>query len=128
MPNPENLKPFTSDYQPPAESKSRKGIKNSSTIARMVLATAVKFPDDLVEKVQQLFPNFTKETTGEIAATYMQLVKAVTDKDSVAYKSLLDSAYGAPKQEVEHSGSEENPIKFTITKTYAPEHKPDEGI
>lgn len=126
MPNPQNIKP-------PKKGEVRNpngrpaGSKNRATIARMILESAVHFPDELVEKVQQIFPEFSKKTTGEIAATYMQLVKAVTDKDTLAYKTLMDSAYGAPKQEVEHSGDEQNPIKFTITKTYAAKPEPDEG-
>lgn len=114
MPNLENLKPFTSENQPPPESKSRKGIKNRSTIARLVLETAVKFPDELTAKVQELFPDFSKETTGEIAATYMQLVKAITDKDTAAYKALMDSAYGTTLPEEENGPKADITVNITF--------------
>lgn len=102
-----------------------KGTKNRSTIARQILEMAAILPQESYMFLSELVPGLSEKFTIEETMTLIQVAKAITDKDTQAYKALLDSAYGAPKQEIEHSGDEENPIKFTITKTYAPEPKAD---
>lgn len=114
----DNLKPFAEGQS--GNPKGRpKGSRNRSTIAKIWLSASQVQKNPISGKDEEL--------TQEDIITLQQINKA-RKGDTQAYKALLDSAYGAPKQEVEHAGSQENPIKFTITKTYAAERKPDEGI
>lgn len=117
MPNPENLigKGFK-----PGESGNPDGrpvgAKNRSTIARKVLEMKALFNADTFEKLQEQFPEITKESTAEEIMTIIQVSNAVSGCDK-AYKAVMDSAYGAPKQELDHTSLGESinptPIQFT---------------
>lgn len=100
MPNPENI-------IPPQKGEVRnpngrpKGSKNRSTIARRILEMATVLPKKSYETLFKVFPDIEKDLTVEEVMTLMQVAKAITDKDTGAYKTLMDSAYGAPKQDIE---------------------------
>jgi len=98
----DNLKPFK-----PGESGNPAGkpvgAKNRSTIARKILEMKALYKDDALEELQKQYPEITKDTTVEEMMTIIQVDRAIKDQDPVSYKALLDSAYGAPKQEVDHT-------------------------
>lgn len=100
MPNPENLKPFKPGIDERRSDGRPLGSKNRSTIARKILEMKALYKDDALEELQKQYPEITKDTTVEEMMTIIQVDRAIKDQDPVSYKALLDSAYGAPKQEV----------------------------
>jgi hypothetical protein len=77
------------------------GTKNRSTIAKKVLEMTAIYPDKVFEQLQKQYPEITKSMTIEEMGTIIQADKMIRQKDTVAYRAILDSAYGAPKQEVD---------------------------
>lgn len=118
MPNEENLKPFTSEYQPDADRKSRKGIPNGSTIARMVLEMTYDTPDEVFKTLAVRYPGLKKRNTIEFIGALQQADKMIADRDTQAYKALHDRAYGAPKQEIETVISEGADLKVWTAEEY----------
>jgi len=115
---------FTSERQP--ESNGRPpGVKNRSTIARKILEMSAILPDEMFTKLKENFPDIEQRMTTEEIATLVILGQAIAKGDYNSYKAVMDSAYGAPKQEVEQSGS--LGINWNETKTYAPNDKTDAG-
>ena len=76
----DNLKPFSSEYQP-LNNGRKKGTRNRSTIIRELL---------------ELNDN-------ELRMHQAQINKAIELRDTNAYKAVLDSAYGAPIQQIEET-------------------------
>jgi len=97
MPNEENLKKFSSEYQPEKNGRP-KGSRNRSTIARLWLETTQKAKNPItgVEEI------LTQEDLGTLA-----MVKKMRDGDVSAYKALMDSGYGAPVQQIEQTNIEQ---------------------
>jgi hypothetical protein len=79
------------------------GIKNRSTIAKKVLEMTAIYPDKVFEQLQKQYPEITKSMTIEEMGTIIQADKMIRQKDTVAYRAILDSAYGAPKQEIDQT-------------------------
>jgi hypothetical protein len=91
MANNENLKPFTSDYQP--ESNGRpKGSLNRSTIAKKWL--------EVMESVKNPITGENERLSQEDIMTLAVLKKA-RNGDVNAYKELLNNGYGLPTQKVD---------------------------
>ncbi len=88
---------FTSDNQP-VNSGRPAGVRNRSTVARKVLDMLITIPDESFAALQANFPDIAQQVTIEEYITMQQSVLAT--KETNAYKALMDSAYGAPKQEV----------------------------
>lgn len=101
-PNLDNLKPFK-----PGESGNPKGReqgqKNRSTIARKWLEVEIKAKNPLTGLEEYL--------SQEDLITLAQ-IKAALQSESTAYKALMDSRYGAPKQEIEGNNSTAITIKI----------------
>ena len=76
----DNLKPFSKEYQP-LNNGRKKGTRNRSTIIRELL---------------ELNDN-------ELRMHQAQINKAIELRDTNAYKAVLDSAYGAPIQQIEET-------------------------
>jgi hypothetical protein len=90
---------FSSENQPVSNGRPV-GVKNRSTIAKQILALQAK-PDELVmAKINELHPEIMDRLTTEEVATIMIAGQAMLG-DVNAYKAIMDSAYGAPKQEIE---------------------------
>lgn len=120
MPNPENLRPFTSENQPDTASKSRKGIPNGSTVARIVLSMAYETPADIHAKLVEIYPDLPKKTSIEFVGALQQAYKMINEKDTNAYKALHERAYGAPKQEIEQTNITPPEINITVVDTGVP--------
>lgn len=107
MANEQNLIPFQ-----PGQSGNpagyKPGVKNRSTIARKILEMKGLFTNERFEQLQKQFPEITKQMTVEEIMTIVQADKAVKEQDTNAYKVIMDSAYGMPKQELDST------IKGTI--------------
>ncbi len=89
------------------------GTKNRSTIARKILEMRGLLPQATYEKLKEVYPELTQQMTAEEMATLVQLVQAITKGDVNAYKAVMDSAYGAPKQEIDASVSGQIAINIT---------------
>jgi len=79
------------------------GVKNRSTIARKILEMRGLLPQATFDKLKEVYPELTQNMTAEEMATLVQLVQAITKGDVNSYKAIMDSAYGAPKQDIDHS-------------------------
>lgn len=88
MPNEENLKPFGKGNNANPNGRP-KGSRNRSTIARQYLDLITKQKNGLTGEVQEL--------SQEEMITLAMLVKA-SKGDVNAYKAVMDSAFGQPKQ------------------------------
>jgi len=97
MPNEENLKKFSTEYQPEKNGRP-KGSRNRSTIARLWLETTQKAKNPITGVEETL----TQEDLGTLA-----MVKKMRDGDVSAYKALMDSGYGAPVQQIEQTNIEQ---------------------
>ena len=98
MPNPENI-------IPPQKGEVRnpngrpKGSKNRSTIARKWLET--------MQTAKNPITGENDKSSQEDLMT-LALLKKARNGDVQAYKQLMDSGYGMPTQQIEHTG--EQPI------------------
>src|SRR4051812_40483598 len=118
MANEENLKSYK-----PGESGNPagrpKGSQNRSTIARQVLAMEIIVPADIHKHFAAMYPNLPKKMSIEMLATLQVMRKALSDGEYLHYKAIVDSAYGAPKQEIDMTSDGER-INPTITVVNSP--------
>lgn len=103
--HPGKVTQFSADNQPVTNGRPV-GSKSRSTIARKVLDMLIKIPDEKYEDLLLSFPGIEQTITVEEYITMQQTV--IATKETNAYKAIMDSAYGAPKQELEHSGEMTN--------------------
>lgn len=120
--HPGKVTQFSADNQPLNNGRPA-GVRNRSTIARKVLDMLIRVPDEKYEELLLSFPEMAQTITVEEYITMQQTV--IATKETNAYKAIMDSAYGAPKQEIEQSGS--LAIQWNETKTYASDDKADTG-
>jgi Family of unknown function (DUF5681) len=93
MPKPENIEPFKFQEGQSGNPNGRpKGSRNRSTVAREWLSASQKQKNPISGKDEEL--------TQEDIITLQQIHKA-RKGDTNAYKAVMDSAYGAPKQDIE---------------------------
>lgn len=92
-----------------------KGALNRNTIARQVLAMIVNVPPKQLKKWREVWPELPEKMNGETMITMAAQYRAI-QKDS-SYKVLMDSAYGAPKQEIDMTSDGEriNPTVNVVT-------------
>lgn len=95
---PEGAKPFEPGKSGNPAGKPP-GIKNRSTIARKVLEMRGLLSDEKMDKLKEKFPDIHDKMTVEEIMTVVMADNAIAGDDK-HYKALMDSAYGAPKQEV----------------------------
>jgi len=98
-------KVFSSENQPENNGRPA-GSKNRSTVAKKWLETVTEWDNPITGKKEKL--------SLEDQITLAQIKAAREDGTPQAYKVVMDSRYGAPKQEIEHSGEVE--IGFDIGK------------
>jgi hypothetical protein len=97
MANEENLKKFSSEYQPEKNGRP-KGSKNRSTIAKYWLEVNQNLKNPLTGESQ---------TMSQEDLMTLALIKKARDGDVNAYKALMDSGYGAPIQQIEQTNIEQ---------------------
>lgn len=102
--DPGKITQFSSEKQPENQGRPL-GVKNRSTIARKILSMSAIMPDETFAQLKESFPDIEQRMTTEEIATIVMLGAAIAKKDVNAYKAIMDSAYGAPKQEVETNGN-----------------------
>ncbi len=118
----DNLKPFTPGDDPRRNLEGRT-TKNRSTIARKILEMRGMLPVERMQALKERFPEIQDSMTVEEVMTIVMAENAIMGEDK-HYRALMDSAYGSPKAEVEHSGSIAIPITgFTIIQDNEPNHK-----
>lgn len=93
----DNLKMFSSEYQP-AKNGRPKGAKNRSTIARKWLEVNQSLKNPLTGE---------SETMSQEDLMTLALIKKAREGDVTAYKALMDSGYGAPLQQIEQTNIEQ---------------------
>ena len=98
----DNLKHFTSEYQPKNNGRP-KGSKNRSTIARYWLEVQQSLKNPLTGQ---------NETMSQEDLMTLALIKKARAGDVNAYKALMDSGYGAPVQFIESENTNTNIINL----------------
>jgi len=83
-----------------------KGVPHRSTVARKVLEMNMNPPEKILKTLHDLYPALEKKLKVEEIITMIQGLKAMTEKDTQAYKALMDSAYGQPTQDITSKGSQ----------------------
>lgn len=83
-----------------------KGTFNRSTIAKRVLQMNCELPEEAYQKIKAIYPDIEKRMSAEEMATIVQITNAISKGDTQAYKAVMDSAYGAPTQEIQHEVTE----------------------
>lgn len=91
---------FTSERQPETQGRPV-GSRNRSTIARKILEMTAIAPEVAIDHIRQTHPEITDKLTTEEIATIMIAGNAMKG-DVKSYEALMNSAYGAPKQEIEN--------------------------
>jgi len=89
---------------------------NRSTIAKRVLEMQMTLPEDVYEKIKAIYPDIEQRMSAEEIVTIVQITNAISKGDVNAYKAVMDSAYGAPKQEIETPPNTNTPIEITIVR------------
>ena len=100
----------------------KKGSKNRSTSARRVLDMLAKVPAAQMAKLKALFPELLGDLSTEDLMSLAMAARAITKGDFNAYRVLMDSAYGSPKQTIDSSMD----IVWHETKSYAPDQGADQ--
>ena len=96
MANEENLIPYKKGQS--GNPKGRpKGSKNRSTVAKRWLQVEKDLKKTLTSEI---------ETMSQEDLMTLALIKKAREGDTQAYQKLLDSAYGAPVQQVEQTNIE----------------------
>jgi hypothetical protein len=90
----DNLKPNWEKGESGNPNGRPKGSRNRSTIARLWLETTQKAKNPITGVEETL----TQEDLGTLA-----MVKKMREGDVSAYKELMNSAYGAPVQQIEQT-------------------------
>lgn len=75
-----------------------KGSKNRSTVARKWLSVEQDLKNPITSEV---------ETMSQEDLMTLALIKRAREGDTTAYQKLLDSAYGAPVQQIEQTNIEQ---------------------
>jgi hypothetical protein len=96
MANEENLIPFKKGQSGNPKGRPT-GSKNRSTIAKKWLSVEQDLKNPLTSET---------ETMSQEDLMTLALIKKAREGDSTAYQKLLDSAYGAPVQQVEQTNIE----------------------
>jgi hypothetical protein len=104
MPNPKNIEPHKMKKGTTLNPNGRpKGVRNRSTIVREILAMKGVIPDEVFKSLKEIFPTLNNKMTIEEVMTISIANKAITESDVNAYKALMDSGYGAPTQQTDHT-------------------------
>jgi|TARA_R100000482_G_scaffold84461_1_gene33627 hypothetical protein len=97
MANEENLIPYKKGQS--GNPKGRpKGSKNRSTVAKKWLQVVQDLKNPLTSEI---------ETMSQEDLMTLALIKKAREGDTQAYQKLLDSAYGAPVQQIEQTNIEQ---------------------
>ncbi len=91
---------------PPKSNGRPKGSKNRATSIRHWLESEEIADNPITGVLERL----TQEDIITLA-----LISKARDGDVAAYKALMDSAYGAPKQGIEHAEADGEPVKLKVT-------------
>jgi hypothetical protein len=106
--------PFTSENQPEKHTGPRR-----STIAKWALDLKLTTPEQIIEQLSPIYPGIEKSMTAENLIYLAHVINGISDVNSA--KFVIDSAYGAPKQDIDHtSGGEKIHIPAPIVYSTAP--------
>jgi hypothetical protein len=102
MMNPSTGKKFTSEYQPSSEAK-KAGIRRSKTLRELLtMPLKSKLPKSEEQFIRQVMNTYGIEREEVDVRLFMEMKlaqRAYKDGDAIAYKALLDRAFGKPMQE-----------------------------
>lgn len=97
MPKEDNLRPPWKKGESGNPKGYKKGVKNRSTVVSKWMDVAQKVRNPLTGKEQRM----TQEDLMTLA-----IIKRAREGNVMAYKELMDSAYGAPVQQIEQTITE----------------------
>lgn len=118
--------PFEKGKIPEGATPFEKGISGNpngrpqgvsrSTIAKRILEMNCILPEEVYEKVKAIYPEIEQKMSAEEMATIVQITNAISKGDTNAYKAIMDSAYGAPKQEIDNNFTQDAAIEIVIVR------------
>lgn len=99
---PEGIR-FNSGYQPSPEAKSQgwKEKRHVRELTTAILNVTARFPDTIFQKMRDIYPEIEQEMSVVEMMTLIQVSRAIKEGDTLAYKSVLDRAFGKPPEELE---------------------------
>lgn len=117
-PNPQNLKPFKPGQSGNPKGRE-KGSHNRATIAMKWLG--------ILTKHKNLLTGIEEQLSMEDKMTLSLIKKAIEDQDVNAYKAVMDSAYGTPKQTTETKIETDDHIVLRFVNAEVPGHTTPSG-
>ena len=123
MGNPATLqpKPFTSENQPPAHKKSRKGIPNRATVFKKWLNMKIKIDDPNAED-----KDAPKLTVTMMEAAALGQIEAAMRGKTEAWKEIQDSLYGKQVDKLEQDVTQKVIVEF-VNRDSNPNNSQDQG-
>ena len=132
---------FTSEYQPSGDAKSRGWWKKKKGKHLMQALLNLDFSGDLMdEKTKQIQENNIKNQaaayfnipkefiTVEMVMSMKQVAKSIQFGDTGAFNSVMDRAYGKPKEHIEVEEHKTPQIVLNFGKIGLPDAPPTENI
>lgn len=106
MANEKNLMPPAQKGEVRNPNGKKPGTKNRTTLVRQILEMTGVVPETILSDLQARYPAMKGKLSLEFIMTVQQVDKAIMQQDTAAYKAVMDSAYGSPKQvtdvEIQH--------------------------
>lgn len=108
--------PFGEQPQPTAEAKRLGWLKKKRgpELAKAILDLAFKGDKNpkLKKDAARYFGLPEDEINNEMMLLFKQAQKAIESSDTQAFNAVMDRAYGKPKEKLEHSGPNDQPIEI----------------
>lgn len=117
----------------PTDAQRKKAARNMSVVKQkkreirelLALALTGEAGDQIKELIKEQFGDIP--ATVEEALHFMQIVKALSERDTFAYKALMDVAGITKPTKIAQTDTEGNNITWNETRTYEADKKADAG-
>lgn len=77
------------------------GVKDRSTVIQSIIETDITTPEELERWMDKWEGHIPKKLSMEDLMVWMQVIKAIKEKDTKAYKALMEGRYGKPGQSID---------------------------
>ncbi len=109
MANEKNLMPPAKKGEVRNPNGRKPGTKNRTTIVRQIMEMTGVLPDTILANLTARYPAMKGKLSIEEIITIQQIDKAIMQQDTAAYKAVMDSAYGTPKNTL--TGPDDGPLQ-----------------
>lgn len=112
--------PFTTKNQPTGKQKSEGWLKKKLLKDMLGLSTSANFQGsktDYRKLTAEYLGIQEKEVTIKMVMEFRQIEKAILKGDTSSFNSIMDRAFGRPKQALEHTGQDGKEITLRIVRS-----------